>query len=142
MNFVSSSSKFFHRWLFSTNQKKIGFLYSFAFFVGLFVLFSLFWYIVNDSLILTVAYAVGNGDPSVGTFTITSLEQVSCETVSEFNNSMNSLITDPIQEGNSYKRFIKIKTSVINTDNMSVFQKISLKSMPDQCFRAYGSFSK
>ena len=102
----------------------------------------LFFYITNTSLILAYAYAMGNGDPSVGTFTITSLEQVFCETVSEFNNSMNSLITEPTQEGTSYQRFIKIKTSVINTDNMSVFQKMSLKSMPDQCFRAYGSFSK
>ena len=110
--------------------------------IGLLTLFVLYFYITNTSLILAYVYAMGNGDPSIGTFTITSLEQVSCETVSEFNNSMNSLITDPIQEGNSYQRFIKIKASVINTDNMSVFQKMSLKSMPDQCFRAYGSFSK
>ena len=144
MNFVSSSSKFFHRWLFSTNQKKIGSLYFFAFFVGLFVLFSLFWYLVNDSLILTFAYAMGKTDPSVGTFTIMSLQQVPCESISEFSSSMHSLISEPTlaKSGNCHQRFIQVNPSVINMEGMSMVQKLTIQAMPTKCFLALGELTK
>ena len=109
--------------------------------IGFFILFVLYWYITNEILLLVYAFAIGESDPSTGFFTITSLQEISCDKVAEFNNSM-SLITEPMETSSGHQRYIKIRPSVVSTEGMSVFQKLSLQSMSDKCFVAYGSFSK
>ena len=125
----------------------ISFLSSFkrlVLFVGFFLLFIIFWYIINDTLMLTYAFAMGQSDPSLGTFTITSLQPVSCNTISEFSSSMNSLITEPTPapSGNGHQRFIKVTASVVNTEGMSMLQKMTIQAMPNKCFIAYGELTK
>ena len=140
MNFVSSSSKFFHRWLFSNNRK---YLLSFLL---LLIVISLFFILMvfTEGIFITYAYAMGKTDPAVGTFTIMSLQQVPCESISEFSSSMNSLISEPTpaQSGNGHQRFIKVTASVVNTEGMSMFQKMAIQAMPSKCFLALGELTK
>ena len=50
--------------------------------------------VFTEGIFITYAYAMGKTDPAVGTFTIMSLQQVPCESISEFSSSMNSLISE------------------------------------------------